>query len=179
MSLNKPNLTWPTVSSLLEAIAQKQIVVNVLPPEKPKCLWFDRTIDGEYVDGISITYGLPRQHIWTYASGKSEVNLIISCPCRDNSTSLNPPSFVANNYYCESGNPRNTFEHTNVLRYTDDPLWDGLNCERQCCSDGRNPPWFSVQLTERTTSDIEVRICENGPIDEEDTPIELLELYVQ
>ena len=143
------------------------------------------TIDGTYVDGISITYGSPRQHIWTYASGLSEVLInpyeTSSCPCSDNGTRLarNPPSFVANNYYCESGNPNNTYEDTNTLRYTNDPLWDGQNCEGRCCSDGRNPPWFSVQLTERTTSDIEVRICGSQQITNEDSPIELLELYVQ
>ena len=91
---------------------------------------------------------------------------------------VHPPSFVANNYYCESGNLNSVWPNSNNLTYTDDPLWDGLNCERQCCSDGRNPPWFSVQLTERT-SDIEVRICGNEPMSE-DSPIELelLELYV-
>ena len=29
-----------------------------------------QTIDGYYVEGISITYGNPRQHIWTYAVGR-------------------------------------------------------------------------------------------------------------
>ena len=34
----------------------------------------DGNIDGTiYVDGISIAYGSPCQHIWTYASGLSEV----------------------------------------------------------------------------------------------------------
>ena len=32
----------------------------------------DDTIDGTYVDGVSITYGRnSRKHIWTYASGHS------------------------------------------------------------------------------------------------------------
>ena len=29
-------------------------------------------IDGGYVDGVSVTYGHPRQHIWTFAAGLSE-----------------------------------------------------------------------------------------------------------
>ena len=136
------------------------------------------------MDGISITYGSPRQHIWAYASGISEVliypNEASSCPCRDTGTRLpvNPPNLVANNYYCEPGNPTSSWHSTNMLEYTDDPLWDGQNCERQCCSDGRNPPWFSLQLTERR-SDIEVRICGSEVTAYEDTPIELLELYLQ
>ena len=29
------------------------------------------TIDTTYVDGLSITYGNPRRHIWTYATGEN------------------------------------------------------------------------------------------------------------
>ena len=126
-----------------------------------------RSIDTGYVDGVSITYGSsPRTHIWTYAAGLSEQLLVtsetFSCPCVVAGSSFTPqmpPSFVGNNYYCESGNPSSTFEHTDVLKYTSDPLWDGQQCEGQCCSDGRTPPWFSVTLANTTTDDIEVRIC--------------------
>ena len=143
-------------------------------------------INRAYVDGISITYGEPRTHIWTYASGISEI--ITSglapncCPCLAVGTSFTPqtpPPFVGNNYYCESGNPISSFHNTNTFQYTNDPLWDGQNCEGRCCSDGRTPPWFSVQLTGTTTSDIEVRICGYSPSSNDDTPIGLLELHVQ
>ena len=145
------------------------------------------SIDTGYVDGVSITYGSsPRTHIWTYAAGLSEQLLVtsetFSCPCVVAGSSFmpqTPPSFVGNNYYCESGNPSSTFEHTDVLRYTSDPLWDGQQCEGQCCSDGRTPPWFSVTLANPTTDDIEVRICGTEPTRNEDTSISLMELYVQ
>ena len=145
------------------------------------------SIDTGYVDGVSITYGSsPRTHIWTYAAGLSEqllvTNEIHNCPCALAGTSFTPktpPSFVGNDYYCESGNPSSTFEHTDVLRYTSDPLWDGQQCEGQCCSDGRTPPWFSVTLANQTTDDIEVRICGSEPTTSEDTPISLMELYMQ
>ena len=144
------------------------------------------TINNSYVDGVSITYGSPRTHIWSYASGLSETLIrqyeTESCPCRLAGTSFlpqYPPSFVGSNYYCESGNPTNTYQHTNALTYTDDPLWDGQNCEGQCCSDGRTPPWFSVQLTNATAVDIEVRICGSERSSQEDTPINILEIYVQ
>ena len=142
-----------------------------------------------YVDGVSIAYGSsPRTHIWTYAAGLSEQLLAANgtydhnCPCAIAGTSFTPkipPSFVGNNYYCESGNPSSTFEHTDVFNYTSDPLWDGQQCEGQCCSDGRTPPWFSVTLANPTTDDIEVRICGSEPTTSEDTPISLMELYVQ
>ena len=144
------------------------------------------SINTGYVDGVSITYGLPRTHIWTYAAGLLDIVAsdyeLYSCPCLVAGTAYTPqtpPSFVGNNYYCESGNPTNTWQHTNTLTYTNDPLWDGQNCEGRCCSDGRTPPWFSVQLTGTTTSDIEVRICGTQRTSTEDTPIKLLELYVQ
>ena len=140
------------------------------------------SIDSIYVDGVSITYGSPRTHIWTYAAGVSEQLLAASCPCALGGSSITPkipPSFVGNNYYCESGNPLNTFENTDVLRYTSDPLWDGQQCEGQCCSDGRTPPWFSVTLANPTTDDVEVRICGSNSSENEDSPISLMELYVQ
>ena len=30
------------------------------------------TIDEAYIDGVSITYGTPRTHIWSYTAGASE-----------------------------------------------------------------------------------------------------------
>ena len=41
------------------------------------------TIDEAYVDGVSLTHGSPRQHIWTFAAGGSESKptSVSSCPC--------------------------------------------------------------------------------------------------
>ena len=58
-----------------------------------------------YVDGVSITYGNPRHHLWTYASGVSDdYNLggCCNCPCAKY-PGPNPPAFVGLDYYCESG----------------------------------------------------------------------------
>ena len=87
-----------------------------------------------------------------------------------------PPPFVGNNYYCESANPNDDFAN-NVL-YRADKLWDGEQCatEGTCCS---GPPWFSVQLPSHSSEDIEVRICGDERTSNEDTPIELLEIYIR
>ena len=48
-------------------------------------------IDGIYVDGVSITRGSPRQHIWTYAIGLQEtipLDYPFQCPCAINTSSL-------------------------------------------------------------------------------------------
>ena len=57
-------------------------------------------IDELYVDGISITLGSPRQHIWTYCAAYRDDLL---CPGYAPSTRTKSSEFVKNNYYCESG----------------------------------------------------------------------------
>ena len=130
-----------------------------------------QSFDQPYVDGVSITHGNPRVHIWTLAAGHSEIGgRLNSCPC-DGGRSA--PSFVGDNYYCESGY-NGTFP-SGLL--TSDPLWDGAGCESEgsCC---RAAPWFTVDLVDSTSDDIEVRICANNE-DTEDSPIHLLELYIR
>ena len=138
---------------------------------------FFSTIDQPYMDGVSVTYGNPRNHIWTFAAGVTEnsrIHFPNNCPCSD-SDAKQPPSFVGNNYFCESGNPNSNF---GFQLYNGDKLWDGQQCsgEGSCCT---GPPWFSVELQNNATDDIEVRICGNENTNNEDTPIELLELYIQ
>ena len=144
----------------------------------PEAFHSSRSISTPYVEGVSITHGSPRSHIWTYAADTSETSSSIFCPC-DNGSSTTTPSYVGNNYYCESGNPSSSA--IRGFLYASDPLWDGKQCssEGTCCSNGRTPPWFSVMLNNPTSDNIEVRICGDFTTDDEDTPIELLEIYIQ
>ena len=104
-------------------------------------------LNGVYIDGVSITRGSPRQHVWTLIAGytqfKSESTPYYSCPCLAGSKQQ-IQSFIGNHSFCESGNPA---EHpTNVL-YTSDPLWDGQGCssdETACCT-APGLPWFHMQ----------------------------------
>ena len=133
-------------------------------------------INQQYVDGISITRGSPRQHVWTYAAGltdSSSGHTHENCPC-SSSPGSRAPSFVGNSYYCESGNPSSTW--SNRL-YPSDKLWDGLQCEGSCCAGTVTPLWFKVQLSTTTSDDIEIRICGNEGTSNEDTPVELIEIY--
>ena len=140
--------------------------------------FFINSIDQSYVDGVSVTYGNPRNHIWTFGVGVTENSALHrpnNCPCWD-SSAKQPPSFVGNNYFCESGNPSSNFQ--SGFLYSSDKLWDGQQCsdEGSCCT---GPPWFSMELPSSSTDDIEVRICGNEGTDNEDTPIELMEIYIQ
>ena len=137
-------------------------------------------IDSNYVDGVSITYGSnPRQHIWTYTGGWYETLLSLGgCPCNSGSSATPPPSFVGKDYYCESG--LNDLPHSSIL-YADDPLWDGQNCngpESTCCTNP-NMPWFLKTLNEITTDNIELRVCNSQGLPDEDTPLDIIELYVK
>ena len=79
---------------------------------------------------VSITRGNPRLYIWTLAAGLREnAANRNNCPC-DGGPSA--PSFVGDNYYCESG--YNGTDHPSGL-LTSDPLWDGAGCESEgsCC----------------------------------------------
>ena len=137
------------------------------------------TIDKPYVDGVSITHGAsPRKHIWTYAAGLYENRThTTTCPCTGSGTS--PPAFVGSDYYCESALSGPPWDPP--VLYSNDTLWDGQDCdglERTCC-DPPNLPWFCKKLPEPTTDDLEFRVCGDQPIVDEDTPIELIQLYIQ
>ena len=145
-----------------------------------------QTIEGYYVDGVSITHGSPgsRQHIWTFAAGYAENSPsrdpTWSCPCADRATAISRvPSFVGNDYFCESGNPNSS---GTSMFYSNDPLWDGQGCGAASCCElsyppGVTPPWFCKQLPQITIDDIEIRIC-GERIGDEDTPVELIEIYI-
>ena len=57
--------------------------------------------------------------------------------------------------------------------YADDPLWDGQGCGgTSTCCEFNNPPWFCKQLPQPTTDYIELRLCVDEDISNEDTPID-------
>ena len=145
---------------------------------------YTQRIDGYYVDGVSLTHGGAgsRQHIWTFAAGltESEVDtayLPFMCPCDTHDYDL-VPAFVGNDFFCESG-LHSPWRYQDIL-YPDDVLWDGQNCtSNSTCCQLNNPPWFTKNLTNATTDDIELRICTDDIPGDDDVPLELIELYVQ
>ena len=65
--------------------------------------------------------------------------------------------------------------------YSQDPLWDGQGCGtayNSCCA-FNSPPWFCKELSRATTDDIELRMCGDHLVQDEATPLELVEIYVQ
>ena len=140
-----------------------------------------QSINGFYVNGVSLTHGgsNSRTHIWAFAAGLSETytgtNTDFFCRCVTEQAPP-PPSFVGNNYFCESG--RNTAYTGPHIFYPDDPLWDGQNCVSDCCQ-FNTPPYFTRTLPAPTSDDIELRICSNSGGTFSDIPIDQVELYVK
>ena len=136
-----------------------------------------QSIDGNYVDGISITIGSPRKHVWTFANGLSDDYDYpkYNCPCAIY-PGPPPPAFVGNDYYCESGDI-GTYESPPY--YLSDPLWDGNGCTagNGCCAQ-IGMPWFYRKLSVPVDDDFEVRICKNEPHVGEDVAVESLEIFV-
>uniref|UniRef100_A0A1X7URK5 Fibrinogen C-terminal domain-containing protein n=2 Tax=Amphimedon queenslandica TaxID=400682 RepID=A0A1X7URK5_AMPQE len=131
-------------------------------------------INSYYVEGVSITRGSPRQHVWTLANGLTDSYINIPstlCPCSTRSTQT-VPSFVGNHYFCESGDFAPSL-------YTSNPLWDGQGCgslEATCCA-ASGTPWFHRDYGNTTTTDyIELRVC--GYTDQ-DTPVSFYEIFLK
>ena len=136
---------------------------------------YNRNIDTYYVDGVSLTHGNPRQHIWTFAAAADENNI---CPCTNTSTpsTESPPEYVGNDYFCDTGSRT----YSSGTFYSEDPLWDGAGCGplSSCCS-FNNPPWFYKQLSQHTTDDIEMRVCRNQGASNEDIALEMVDVFIQ
>ena len=64
--------------------------------------------------------------------------------------------------------------------FMDDPLWDGEGCggSSTCCS-LNNPPWFCQHLKHHTSDNLELRLCSNNGIYNEDKLVFLVEIYVK
>ena len=137
-----------------------------------------QSIDGFYVDGISITLGSPRKHVWTYAIGANDNHDSggkFNCPCATH-PGPSPPAFVGNDYYCESGSGGiSSFGY-----FLSDPLWDGSGCSsgNGCCAQ-IGMPWFYRKLPVCVDDDFEVRICKDEDHSDEDAAVEKVELYVK
>ena len=129
-----------------------------------------------YADGLLVTRGTARHHVWTFAAGLSkDYNYPPwNCPC-----ALYPgpagPSFVGQNYFCESGDI-GTWQYSRW--FLDDPLWDSQGCPAgsTCCN--RGGPWFSTSADQEVNDDIEVRICCNELSTRDDLGLEQLEIYI-
>ena len=136
------------------------------------------SIDSYYLHGVSITHGTPRTHLWSYVAGQSErfSTTIHRCPCArpDPTDRSDVPSFIGEDFYCESGFS-GSYDENRIA--WEDPLWDGQGClasGNQCCN---RYGWFHREIP-ATSDNIEVRWCANGGLHNEDVLTDQLEIWV-
>ena len=128
------------------------------------------------IDGVLISHGRTKKHVWAYAVGNERVvssSSKVICPCTDPRYDGIVPPFIGNDYYCDSG-----VESGPVAgQFYTTPLWTGEGCvpPNFCCSHS-GMPWFCKTLPVPTTDYIEIRNCHN--MEFEDTALELIELYI-
>ena len=138
----------------------------------------NRGINEVYLDGISLTHGYPRSHIWSFISGLYESGYKSRCPCGSNDDDFRPvPSFVGKHYFCEAA----AVPEWQAKLYTEDPLWDGKGCgpiEHECCN-LPGLPWFHRSFSYTTSDYIELRVCADYPHEDEDITVSLFEIYVK
>ena len=123
----------------------------------------NKKLTSYYLDGVSFqrfdASTKNREHVWSYACGDSDSNnKFNTCPCNKDALEGNkPPSFVGNNYYCESGTSTSPGF---ASFFPQDPLWDGKgfnNLEVPCRKDMM--PYFKRTYDSAITDDINVKLC--------------------
>ena len=156
---NCRSIIFPTNNALYKTVCGRVIGYATGTPDSFRCSTC--TIDEPYLDGVSITHGTPRQHIWSFGADYKQAS---RCPCGGYTGSL--PSFVGDDYTCEL--------------VGSDPVWDGKGCsaEHEMCCKRPSVPEFCVELPDHTQDDIEVRLCTNEAVSNEDVKLESIELYV-
>ena len=142
-------------------------------------------IDDPYLDGVSLTHGPQgsRVHIWSFVGAYYEQSTSyrtdVTCPCTNTQItwSRQIPSFINNNYFCDTGNPGPTLSFT---AFYNDPLWDGQGCgsTSSCCT-FNTPPYFSRTLNESTSDALEIRNCNGQYSTHGDKLITLIDIYVK
>ena len=139
--------------------------------------------DLPYVDGVSVTHGSsPRKHIWTFASGLSTSVIPghqqYNCPCAQSPGNA-PPTFVGNDYYCESGSKGNAISNLYEAWFTNNRLWDGSCYAESNCCDRSGMPYFTKKLAGVSSDNLEVRLCADQDSINENVGVEKLVLYIR
>ncbi len=100
------------------------------------------------------------------------------CPCSVADYPYQVPSFINNNYFCDSGIPGP--DYSSNTYYTRNPLWDGQGCgNNSTCCEYNNPPWFCTSLSHPTNEDLEIRSCYTYVMQNENIVIRLMDIYVK
>ena len=150
----------------------------VLVDQKGLCDGFQSSsLDGNYVDGISITYNDSnvRQHLYTYVVGREQKAISEACECHG--ATPNHHLFLLWDFMCDSGFEANTATASSVATRT---LFTGEGCAvNSGCCHLVGAPWFYRSIPVEITSRLELRILSDGGHTDEMILVKEVELYVK
>ncbi|OGQ18348.1 MAG: hypothetical protein A2138_20615 [Deltaproteobacteria bacterium RBG_16_71_12] len=138
-------------------------------------------IEGPYVDGLAVTRGVPRRHVFSFAHGitdayaTSGTGAAPNCPCDGGAAA---PPFVGLDYRCEApadGEVSGVRVWDNV-----DLLFDGADIgDPLCVAAAETAPDFTVVLPEVSADVVELRIVANGGATNENIDVVAVDLWVR
>ena len=159
-----PDITYSTISEYSKVCGKIRGFQTGTPDS------FDNSnvgLERNYVDGVSLTHGQPRQHIWTFAAYSRNRR----CFCNRSTINIrSPPLFVSTDYFCDTG----TRGSLNNIA-----LWEKARCYTYTCCPFNNPPWFYRELPRPSTDNIDMRVCRDQERGDEDIQIQVIQIYVQ
>ena len=124
------------------------------------------TIDDNYVDGVSLSYGMsPRNHVWTLAATIPQSNRMTGCA----SCNFKVPVFVGSDYSCQIVPDCTSLSDDSTCRQVE--VWNDDNL----CNGNYI---FYRNLTQTTTEDLEMRLCRDQEASDEDIFIMFIEIFV-
>ena len=138
------------------------------------------TIERNYVDGVSVTYGQQghRKHIWTFAGAKGESyqgNQVCACT----NTGIRIPPGLEQTTFVRLGQLQ--LKRVSFTNRIHSGMAKGVDLEALAAATISHHG-FASRLSEATNENIEVRLMTFAYphfLEHEDTPIELIELYIQ
>ena len=136
---------------------------------------------GFYGEGISVTHGSSKNHLWSYIIGsqypsRSYYSGSGSCPCSNYGSKPSPPSQVGTNYYCDSGT---TSSSSSTLYGT--ALWSrsGTCQSYSTCCNNPDQPWFKASTSTRTTDNVDLNWCASSSVGSEEAATTDVFLYIK
>lgn len=143
------------------------------------------SINDVHVDGVSLTFGHHRDHIWTLASARGlQYRDTSVCPCTGGGTSSptnTVPPWVGTDYFCDTAAniTWETIRGSPHIFFPGNKLWDGEDCwGNSTCCEFNSPPWFHRQFGGVGILDyVELRLCGSNYLT--GTPVQLIEIFVK
>ena len=139
---------------------------------------------GFYGEGISVTHGSSKNHLWSYVIGyrypsSSSYGYSGNCPCNSYGSTSSVISQVGTNYYCDSGYRSNSNPSSGTLYGT--ALWSRSSiCQSySTCCNNPDQPWFKASTSTRTTDNVDLNWCGSESVGSEEAATTEVLLYIR